>query len=122
LLSKSEGEAILGSADPAHEYLRSLRNLLAHTPLEILARVINRFPHLTPIGSQLFEAYDDFVGVLSDKTMRDDLNNLRPGTELGDANYSRLRDASHSFRDGLLQLFFDEPSGLMDLTKTYGVF
>ena len=122
LLSKDEGNAILRASDPAHEYLRSLRNLLAHTPLEILASVIKRYPHLWPVGSKLFEAYDDFIAVLSDDTTRRHLNGLRPGTELGDANYIRLRQASHSFRDGLLQLFFDEQSGLMELTKTYGVF
>ncbi len=122
LLSKDEGDAILRAADPAHEYLRSLRNQLAHTPLEILARVIRRYRHLWPVGSQLFEAYDEFVGALSDDTTRRHLNSLRPGTELQDADYLRLRSASHRFRDGLLQLFFDEPSGLLELTKTYGVF
>jgi len=122
LLEKAEGDAILAAADPVHEYLRSLRNLLANTPLEILARVINRYPHLWPVGSKLFEAYDDFVGVLSDNAARGVLNSLRPGAELEDPTYRRLQSTSHSFRDGLLRLFFDEQSGLMELTKTYGVF
>ncbi len=122
LLSKDEGNAILHAPDPAYEYVRTLRSLLSHTPLEILASVIKRHPHLWPVGSKLFEAYDDFIGVLSDDTTRRALNNLRPGSELEDASYRHLQSVSHSFRDTLLQLFFDEESGLMELTKTYGVF
>ena len=40
----------------------------------------------------------------------------------GIANPKHLRNMSHRFRDALLALFFDERSGLLNLTKTYGVF
>lgn len=32
------------------------------------------------------------------------------------------RRLSHDYRDGLLELFFDQKSGLFNLTKNYGVF
>jgi hypothetical protein len=36
--------------------------------------------------------------------------------------FQRARELSHDFRDGVQELFFDEDSGMCDLTKIYGVF
>jgi hypothetical protein len=38
-----------------------------------------------------------------------------------DKLYQEARLLSHRFRDGLLALFFDEKSGMEELTKIYGV-
>jgi hypothetical protein len=122
LLNPAEREAVLKSVLPTSEFVRHLRRLLSQTPLEILARVINHFPHRSVPGVKLFAAYDHFLGSLSDKTVRDHLKTLRPGREAEDNTYRDLQRTSHEFRDHLLELFFDEKSGLAQLTKTYGVF
>ena len=39
-----------------------------------------------------------------------------------DEIYQSARRLSHTFRDGLLEFFFDPESGMETLTKNYGVF
>ncbi len=39
-----------------------------------------------------------------------------------DEIYQRARGLSHTFRDGLLEFFFDPKSEMDELTKNYGVF
>jgi len=70
----------------------------------------------------LFDAYDQFLGMLSDKKTRDHLENLTLDTNTQDATWDEVRRITHAFRDALLQMFFDEQSRLYDLTKIYGVF
>ena len=122
ITTEPERVALLDSAYPQHEFVRHMRRQLAQTPLEILASVINRYDHLNHVGMALFSAYDEFLGVLGDQEKREHLDKLSPGTEDGDPTFRQLRVASHSFRDALLDLFFDKSTGLADLTQTYGVF
>lgn len=122
LMSEPERRSMLSAAYPAHEFVRHMRVQLAQTPLEILASVINKYDHLSAIGLRLFGAYDEFLGVLSDPEKRNHLDQLAPGSEDGDLAFEQLREASHSFRDALLELFFDDRTDLVQLTKTYGVF
>ena len=92
------------------------------TPLEILADILFRFPELDHSARVLFDSYDAFVGVLADADKRKRLDTLT-GTEADvDEVFQTTRQLSHSFRDGLLQLFFDEKSGIGELTRNYGVF
>jgi hypothetical protein len=122
LISDNEGSALLNSPDASHEFVRHLRRVFAQTPLEIMAAVINRHEHLRPVGAQLFRAYDEFLGALSDETQRKHLDSLAHGDEDTDSLFGQLSRCSRTFRDALLDLFFDEPTGLGRLTKVYGVF
>jgi hypothetical protein len=92
------------------------------TPLEILACVCLHFPHLNDAGRTLFDAYDEFLGMLACDITRDALEKLPPRPSPDDPVWSRARGVSHSFRNGLLALFFDSKSDLYDLTRMYGVF
>jgi hypothetical protein len=122
LIAEAERDAILNAAYPDHEFVRHMRLQLAQTPLEILASAINRHGHLKPVGFRLFDAYDKFLGILSDNEKRKHLNTLALDSEDGDVVFEQLREVSHSFRDALIELFFDGPSGLASLITTYGVF
>jgi predicted nucleotidyltransferase len=122
LMSESERKSLLSATYPEHEFVRHMRLQFERAPLETLASVINRHDHLAPLGTRLFDAYDLFLGVLSDKSQRDHLDGLVLGMNAQDELLEKMRHASHGFRDALLELFFDEETGLNQLTKTYGVF
>jgi hypothetical protein len=94
----------------------------SRTPLEILATVVLAFEHLRDTGRTLFDAYDGFLGMLSDRGTRDYLEKLPAHPRSGDPVWERARLVSHRFRDGLLELFFDKESRLAELTRIYGVF
>jgi hypothetical protein len=95
---------------------------MRRTPLEILASVFLRFPHLSEAGRTIFEAYDEFLGMLGSEMVRDALEKLPPRPSTDDPIWNRARKVSHEFRNGLLMVFFDSKSDLYDLTKMYGVF
>jgi hypothetical protein len=78
--------------------------------------------HLDGTARKLLTAYDEFLGMLSDREVRDHLEALPPDPEQSDEAFQRARQLSHAFRDGLLELFFDDRTELSQLTKTYGVF
>lgn len=92
------------------------------TPLEILSALGLRFPHLQATARVIFDAYDQFLGVLADDEKRKHLEELLLNNQDTDAIYNELRSASHQFRDGILNLFFDPKSELGELTRMYGVF
>ncbi len=78
--------------------------------------------HLSATASQLFGAYDEFLGILRDPATRKRLAELSEGEADADATYRQAREISHRFRDALLTLFFDEKTELGKLTRFYGVF
>jgi predicted nucleotidyltransferase len=67
LLSASELSALIRTPNAPYEFVRHLRRVLAQTPLEIVASVINRYQHLHPVGIRLFSAYEVFLAALRDK-------------------------------------------------------
>ena len=91
-------------------------------PLEIIAEVLLRYGHLKDAARQIFDSYDEFLGILADEDSRRHLDTLMESNADDDEIYQRARRLSHSFRDGLLAFFFDPKSEMDVLTKTYGVF
>jgi predicted nucleotidyltransferase len=106
----------------APECVACLRDFLKRTPLEILATALLAFPHLDKPARAVFDAYDRFLGMLSDKASRDYLEKLPLDPSPEEAKWQEARNITHEFRDALLEIFFDKQSGLYDLTRMYGVF
>jgi predicted nucleotidyltransferase len=104
------------------ECIDCLRHRLGRTPLEILAETLLQFDHLKDTARKLLTAYDSFLGILADSAKRKHLEELFEEEYESDIVFQEARRLSHDFRDGLLELFFDEGSGLLELTKNYGVF
>jgi predicted nucleotidyltransferase len=103
------------------QVISRLEQVFNMTPLENIAEALLRFPHLYGPARQIFDSYDGFVGVLSDSDKRRHLELL---AEDGDSDelYQSARALSHTFRDGLLEFFFDPESEMEILTKNFGVF
>lgn len=99
----------------------AVRNRL-QAPLETLASALLAFGHLDATALRVMQAYDGFLALLADPKSRKHLEELTPAQYEADEVFNRGRRLSHDFRDGLLELFFDEKSGLSRLTREYGVF
>jgi len=120
--SEADRHLIYGDIDRRPEVIEHLEGIFKITPLEILASILVRYPHLDEASANIFNSYNEFIGVLRDETKRTQLENLKEEEADADALYQYTRKLSHAYRDGLLALFFDEQSGLDALTKNYGVF
>ena len=60
--------------------------------------------------------------MLADEKIRSHLEELTEENADNDPVHQHARQLSHTFRDGLLEFFFDPKSELEVLTKNYGVF
>ncbi|MBV8846113.1 MAG: nucleotidyltransferase domain-containing protein [Bryobacterales bacterium] len=123
-LDLSDGQRQTLFADPnrQHEVIEYLEKIFQHTPLEIIATVLNQFTHLDGAAKKIVGSYNDFIGMLADDGVRSRLENLTEERADVDDFYQHARHLSHTFRDGLLEVFFDTQSDLDSLTKNYGVF
>jgi predicted nucleotidyltransferase len=122
-LDHSDSQAVELFQDPSRrkEVVEYLRKIFAATPLEIVAGVLLRYPHLSDAARNIFDPYNEFLGILADGGKREHLDLLPEESGESDEIYQYARRLSHRFRDGLLA-FFDQQSGMDDLTKNYGVF
>jgi hypothetical protein len=99
-----------------------LEGIFRLTPLEIVASVLMRYPHVDGAAKKILNSYDEFIGILSDAEARAHLEQLTEADADADEIYQRARSLSHTFRDGLHDFFFDPKSEMDELTKNYGVF
>ena len=90
--------------------------------MDIVADVLLAEAHFDGAARQIFDSYNEFVGMLDDQGTRDQLESLTEAEADNDAIFQRAREVSHSFRDGLLSLFFDTDSKLTAFARQYGVF
>lgn len=81
-----------------------------------------KFEHPDHASKQVFDSYNEFLGLLASPEARARLETVTEEESSSDKIFQKARSLSHTFRDGLLTIFFDPQSGLEDLTKNYGVF
>jgi hypothetical protein len=99
-----------------------LRNLLDKTPLDMTAETLTLFAGKLRTVGELFGAYEDFLGVLSDKSKRKHLEDLTPDQLETDAVYADAREISHRFGDAVQSIFLNSDNPIGQLTIRYGVF
>jgi hypothetical protein len=105
----------------ARQVTQFLAQLVGTTPLDIVARVvIDSFGETSVAGRDVFNAYDEFLGVMNDEGKRDTLERLRPEEADSNAVFQEARQLGTQFHDALTRLFFEGP--LRDFTIRYGVF
>ena len=115
-------KTLFSNPDGQKEIVAHMGAIFRMTPLEIVAGVLFRYPHLDDAAGKILNSYDEFVGMLADKNIRTHLENLTEVNADSDEIYQRARQLSHVFREGLTDFFFDPKSDLDALTRSYGVF
>jgi hypothetical protein len=119
---ETERDRVYADANRRPEVIEHREGIFQMTPLEILASVLVRYPHLDEAAAKILNSYNEFVGILGDEAKRTHLETLMEEDADADTLYQQTRRLSHTFRDGLLAFFFDPHSDLDALTKNYGVF
>lgn len=127
--SSQEERSEFYSTKQVQAVIERLLGVLSKPPLEIIATALLREEKLDPYSRKLFDAYNEFIGMLADdepqcegKTIRDHLDKL-PVEQLGtDEVAKKGRDLSHEFRDAIKAIFLSEQNDLGKMTIEYGVF
>jgi hypothetical protein len=94
---------------------------LDKTPLELLARAASRPSIKRDTQLKLFDSYNRFLDILDDER-RDALGRMTEPEMATSAIWNEIREISHNFHSGLLELFFGDDEELRNLTTQYGVF
>jgi predicted nucleotidyltransferase len=110
-----------GDEDSRLEVVDVVDAIFSFKPLDIIAILGIEYEHLYSTLSQLFGAYDEFLGILRDESLRKHLETLAEGSGDHDPVYRQARKMSQRFRDAILAMLFDEKSELGLLTRLYGV-
>lgn len=104
------------------EAIEQLWRLTGRTPMDLVAGAFDDAEDAAG-GKDVFGAYDEFLGILSDQTKRNSLKNLMPEQAPSDDLYQHIRQLGHQFQAGLNTLFLPgRPSRLRRLIEEYGVF
>jgi|HubBroStandDraft_5_1064220.scaffolds.fasta_scaffold34263_2 predicted nucleotidyltransferase len=120
LLDKPDArEQVYGDESFRPEIVEVIHSIFSDTPLDMVASLVSKLEEDEAV-SQVFRAYDEFLGVLLDSDQRKHLEQLSEAAADSDPTFQKAREISHHFRDGLLDLFFGKK--LYSLTRLYGVF
>ena len=101
--------------------LQHIRDCVRLTPLEILAKSMERYGVSQSIAKTLFDAYTEFLKLLSDDKSRTALENLRSSDSRTDPTFRQIREISTVFESALDHIFFKNKL-IEPLTRKYGVF
>jgi hypothetical protein len=71
-------------------------------------------------GARTLNAYDQWIGLLRDKGVRDELLTLTEATRDGSPLFQEIRSLGRSLDRGLLALLFDTQLGA--ITRSFGIF
>jgi len=118
------GETWTG-ADGFADTPRIVQFLLERTrvaPLQQLAEVALRPAISLETARKVFDAYDDFIGVLADDEKRNRLQKLTFDEFGTDQLFKDVQRITGKFQDGLDKMFFEEDEVLKKLIRDYGVF
>ncbi len=121
IFPEEDRETVFRDQDLRLEIVDVVDGIFSAKPLDIIATFGIEQTHLYGTLSQLFGAYDQFLGILKDEGLRKHLETLAEGSGDHDPLYRRARTMSHHFRDAILEMLFDDKSGLNTLTRLYGV-
>jgi predicted nucleotidyltransferase len=95
--------------------------VLSKPPLEIVAAALLPHPALDRASKGFFDAYNEFLAMLSDAEIREQLKTL-PLDRLDEPVASRYREVAHRYMDAIGAIFLNPANELGKLTIEYGVF
>jgi predicted nucleotidyltransferase len=117
------------SQEPSKQSLvNCLDTFFSWTPLERLASFftvhirVSESEFLRETARELFDAYDDFLGLLNDSDKRKHLDELKPEDEEADVVFKDARTMRMHFRLAIQGMFLNDQSPLRQHTIEKGVF
>lgn len=91
-------------------------------PLEIVADELLFTNAADTTCRKILNSYDEFLSILNDKDLRDQLVELPRDLAEKNALFQRIRQLSHIFRDGLTEWLFGTDSIIFPLVRDYALF
>lgn len=115
-------QALTGTQRSTAPMARHLREMVARTPLQILAQALLCLGSPPETARGLLDPYDAFLAILDDQDKRAHLSGLDPDHLSGDGLFIEVSRLGRRFQEALVRFFFREHERLSELTMIYGVF
>ena len=116
-------EALKEPARDVSRLTEYMERQLSLTPLDLVAKACLELDIESKTAQAIFDSYDRFLAILGDPEKRSELEAGRTHEDLrGSEAWNEIRKVSHSFHDGLVDLFLRDDDKLKELTMHYGVF
>jgi hypothetical protein len=110
-----------GAGDYQLKLQKHLLNFVHSTPLSILVWTLQDLGLAEPCKDFL-SLYEEFLGQINDKTVRDRLGGLSEEVVYTDEVFLHCRNISHRLQAILKHVFFEAATPLREFTFEYGVF
>ena len=107
--SDLQGQISTDKSDIKLKLVNHIREYVRMTPLEIVARSVERYGVPDAIAKELFGAYTAFLEMLDDQNSREVLDSLRSENSRTDTTFQRIREISRAFEHALDNIFFENP-------------
>ncbi len=101
--------------------IERVHSVLSKPPLEIVAAALLKDQTLDVHSKSLFDAYNEFLAMLADVDVREQLKTL-PLSKLDEPIATSYRDVAHQFMQAIACIFLQRTNRLGELTIEYGVF
>jgi hypothetical protein len=109
--------------------ISKIRECVEIPPLDLLAKVLMRYPQLESSAKAIFDAYEEFISLLASdellpygETKREHLEQLRLEDLDQDEVFQYGREISHRFQEAIKKIFLTADNEIGELTIEYGVF
>ena len=102
------------------ELVSHLRGWTQKPPLEFLATIVDTYA--SSLATEVFDAYDTFLALLSDEEKRKLLEQLAPDEAYKNEVFLQARQVATSFDDALVKLLFESNNEITQFAQKYGVF
>ena len=99
-----------------------LKNMSMLKPLDILIKICTENKVDQQDLVNLFNSYDEFLGLLNDKEKRDELTNLEMLEVYNNKVFIESREITNRFQDALNNIFIIKDSKIKEFTLRYGIF
>jgi len=99
-----------------------LKQNVSMKPLDFIVGELVKFKIAEKWIIQLLDTYDNFLGMLNDDKLREDIQNLPMEDVYNDKEFLKARKNAHLFQEDLNQIFFYEDTPLKQFTIKYGLF
>jgi hypothetical protein len=107
--------------DRSLRVIEHMTEVLALAPLERTAALLLG-AGLEEAAARIFDAYGEFLEMMDDPAVRQELEGLLPEEAEQNGSFQRARELGHRFQEALDRVFFNPASPFAELTRKYGVF
>jgi predicted nucleotidyltransferase len=110
------------SLTSTNEVKEHLKDLALMKPIDVFVSVLSKNNIATDDICKVIDAYNDFLGLMSNSKTREHLSKLHMDVVYKDATFIEAREISDSFQSALDRVFYKKDSKLFEFILKYGLF